>query len=90
MNQGDRLIRWIANLAAFLEGSGAAAMPRCRRSYKPYAVDVHEDRDHFYVEAELPGFTEDDVEITLEDGVLTLRGRGGRRRRRRRRSGGSG
>jgi HSP20 family protein len=39
----------------------------------PYAVDVHEDGDHFYVEAELPGFNKDDVEITLEDGVLTIR-----------------
>ena len=39
----------------------------------PYAVDVHEDGDHFYVEAELPGFTKNDVDITLEDGVLTLR-----------------
>ncbi|MGN6371176.1 MAG: Hsp20/alpha crystallin family protein [Phycisphaerae bacterium] len=39
----------------------------------PYAVDVHEDNDHFYVEAELPGFTKDDVDITLEDGVLTIR-----------------
>ena len=39
----------------------------------PYAVDVHEDADHFYVEAELPGFTQKDVDITLEDGVLTLR-----------------
>jgi HSP20 family protein len=39
----------------------------------PYAVDVHEDSDHFYVEAELPGFNKDDVDITLEDGVLTIR-----------------
>ena len=39
----------------------------------PYAVDVHEDADHFYVEAEFPGFTQEDVDITLEDGVLTLR-----------------
>ncbi len=40
----------------------------------PYAVDVHEDGDHFYVEAELPGFSKEDVDITLEDGVLTIRG----------------
>jgi HSP20 family protein len=40
----------------------------------PYAVDVHEDGDHFYVEAELPGFGKEDVDITLEDGVLTIRG----------------
>jgi len=26
-----------------------------------YAVDVREDGDHFYVEAELPGFKKDDV-----------------------------
>ena len=39
----------------------------------PYAVDVHEDGDHFYVEAELPGFNKDEVDITLEDGVLTIR-----------------
>jgi HSP20 family protein len=39
----------------------------------PYAVDVNEDADHFYVEAELPGFSRDNVDITLEDGVLTIR-----------------
>jgi HSP20 family protein len=39
----------------------------------PYAVDVHEDADHFYVEADLPGFTKEDVDITLEDGVLSIR-----------------
>jgi HSP20 family molecular chaperone IbpA len=40
----------------------------------PYAVDVHEDANHFYVEAELPGFTKEEVEVTLEEGVLTIRG----------------
>jgi HSP20 family protein len=38
----------------------------------PYAVDVHEDADHIYVEAELPGFNKDEVNITLEEGVLTI------------------
>ena len=49
---------------------GSAEVPA---TLAPYAVDVHEDNDHFYVEAELPGFTKDDVDITLEDGVLTIR-----------------
>ena len=49
---------------------GASEVPA---TLAPYAVDVHEDSDHFYVEAELPGFTKEEVEITLEDGVLTLR-----------------
>ncbi len=38
----------------------------------PYAVDVREDADRFYVEAELPGFTTKDIELTLENGVLTI------------------
>lgn len=37
-----------------------------------YPVDIHEDDDHIFVEAELPGFTKDDVEVTLEKGVLRI------------------
>ena len=38
----------------------------------PYAVDVREDGDHIYVEAELPGFKKEDVDITLENQQLTI------------------
>src|SRR6476620_4009051 len=38
----------------------------------PYAVDVREDGDHIYVEAELPGFKKDDVDVTLENQTLTI------------------
>lgn len=38
----------------------------------PYGVDVREDADHIYVEAELPGFKKDDVDITLENNTLTI------------------
>jgi HSP20 family protein len=38
----------------------------------PYAVDVREDADHFYVEAELPGYKKDEIDITLENQVLTI------------------
>src|SRR4051812_7197656 len=54
-------------LSRFLAAGGGPS------SRPPYAVDVHEDSDHFYVEAELPGFTQSETEITLEDGVLTIR-----------------
>jgi HSP20 family protein len=37
-----------------------------------YAVDIREDGDHLYVEAELPGFKKDEVDITLENRVLTI------------------
>src|SRR5438105_4192580 len=38
----------------------------------PYGVDVREDADHIYVEAELPGYKKDDVDITLENSTLTI------------------
>jgi len=38
----------------------------------PYAVDVKESGETLVVEAELPGFTKDQVNITLENSVLTL------------------
>jgi HSP20 family protein len=38
----------------------------------PYPVDVREDADHFYVEAELPGFKKEEIEITLENQRLTI------------------
>jgi HSP20 family protein len=50
---------------------GSAEVPA---SLAPYAVDVHEDCDHFYVEAEMPGFRKEDIDIILEEGVLTIRG----------------
>jgi HSP20 family protein len=38
----------------------------------PYCVDVREDGDHIYVEAELPGYKKEDVDITLENNTLTI------------------
>jgi HSP20 family protein len=38
-------------------------------------VDIREDDDHLYVEAELPGIKADDVNLTLENGMLTVHAR---------------
>jgi HSP20 family protein len=38
----------------------------------PYGVDIREDQDHLYVEADLPGFKKDEVDITLENQTLTI------------------
>ncbi|HTW94148.1 MAG TPA: Hsp20/alpha crystallin family protein, partial [Tepidisphaeraceae bacterium] len=38
----------------------------------PYGVDVREDGDHIYVEAELPGYRKEDVDVTLENQTLTI------------------
>ncbi|MGI3209980.1 Hsp20/alpha crystallin family protein [Roseovarius tibetensis] len=37
-------------------------------------VDVTDAEDHVRVDAEVPGLNENDVELTLKDGVLTLSG----------------
>jgi HSP20 family protein len=39
------------------------------------AVDVQETPDAFLLQADLPGVDNKDIDITMENGVLTLRGR---------------
>ena len=37
-----------------------------------YPCDIREDDNNVIVEAELPGFKKDEVEVTMEQGVLTI------------------
>jgi HSP20 family protein len=38
------------------------------------AVSLWQDDDHIYVEADLPGMADEDVEVTVHMGVLFIRG----------------
>ncbi len=38
------------------------------------AIDIYETPDAFVIDAELPGVKPDDVEISVEEGTLTVRG----------------
>ena len=38
------------------------------------ALDIRETEDRFEVTVDLPGMGSDDVEVTFEDGTLTIRG----------------
>lgn len=38
------------------------------------AVDIHEDADRYILRADLPGVDPEAIEITMENGVLTIRG----------------
>lgn len=38
------------------------------------AVDIREDADRYVLRADLPGVDPKDIEITMENGVLTIRG----------------
>lgn len=37
-----------------------------------FGVDIREDADHIYVEADLPGFRKEDINLSLEQGVLSI------------------
>jgi HSP20 family protein len=43
------------------------------RGWNP-AVDLYEDKDNVFVKAELPGLKKEDIDVSLEDGVLTISG----------------
>ena len=47
--------------------------PAAPRAFAP-AVDVYEDKDNVFVEAPLAGVSPKDVEITIENDILTVRG----------------
>ena len=42
-------------------------------SLAQYGVDIREDADHVYVEADLPGFRKEDVDVSIDNGTLTIR-----------------
>ncbi|HYG88381.1 MAG TPA: Hsp20/alpha crystallin family protein [Azospirillum sp.] len=48
--------------------------PRLSRAVQMPRVDVSETPEAVTIQAELPGMDEKDVELTLHDGVLTLKG----------------
>jgi HSP20 family protein len=39
------------------------------------AIDVYEDDNHVYVEASLPGIDEKDIEISVENDILSIEGK---------------
>jgi len=44
------------------------------RAWSAVPVAMWEDADHYSIEAELPGMADKDVDLTVHNGVLTIRG----------------
>jgi HSP20 family protein len=44
-----------------------------RQSWSP-TLDVLEDKDNYFILAELPGLKREDIKVSLEDGTLTISG----------------
>ena len=40
-----------------------------------YDVDIYSDDDHIFLEAELPGLSKEGVEVSVENGTLTITGK---------------
>lgn len=38
------------------------------------AVDVHQDKDNVYVKAELPGMAKEDIDVNVQENLLTIKG----------------
>ena len=52
----------------FFSGRGLSRQPF------QVAVDIREEEDAFFVDAEVPGFSAEDVNVDVEKNVLTIRG----------------
>jgi HSP20 family protein len=57
----------------FFEAPAAGAANGAPRRWVP-AMDLVETEDHFVLRADLPGLSESDVDLSLEENVLTLKG----------------
>jgi HSP20 family protein len=44
------------------------------RGYLQLPVDIRQTEDAFLIEASVPGFKPDEVEVTFDDGILTIKG----------------
>ena len=68
-NQIDRLFAHALGLHGQWQGATGASI----LAWAP-ALDIAERKDGYLVTVELPGVKLDDLEITLEDGLLTIQG----------------
>lgn len=56
-----------------MERSFAGLRPGGRAEFSP-AVDVHEDKESIVVRAELPGVKREEIDVSVDGNVLTLKG----------------
>jgi HSP20 family protein len=69
LGQMSPMLAHALGLHAQQQGAAASGTP----AWAP-ALDISERKDAYLVTVELPGVEPDDLEITLEDGLLTIQG----------------
>jgi HSP20 family protein len=68
-NELDRFF----NGPSFLRGSAPRSTALFENTWVP-AVDVYETKENIRVKAELPGLKKDEVQVSVQDGILSLKG----------------
>ena len=46
--------------------------PTTHRQVPAFRTDIRDQGDHYLLEADLPGFNKEDIDLHLQDGVLTI------------------
>ena len=76
----SHLDRWQREVAQILYGESDASQPAVTNNstWTP-PVDLHEEDTRFVLRADVPGVALKDIQVTAEDGLLTIRGERGAR-----------
>lgn len=72
-NAFPMLDRLLDDVMTGVTGTTLGTAPTPSRGFSP-AIDVRANADEIVFTADVPGLKNEDLEITLEDGVLTLKG----------------
>jgi HSP20 family protein len=72
----NRLERWFDQVFDDMDRFfGQPIVPAAvAHAFDAVPVSLWEDEDHVYVEAELPGIPRDDIEVTVHNGMLWIKG----------------
>ncbi len=59
-------------LDSFFDDFERSFFPDLHNRVPAFRTDIKDEGDHFLLEAELPGFRKEDIDLDLRDGVLTI------------------
>ena len=60
------------SLDNFFDDFERSFFPTQRGQLPAFRTDIKDEGDHFLLEADLPGFKKEDIDLHLQDGVLTI------------------
>lgn len=60
------------NLNSIFDDFERSFFPAQRGQMPAFRTDIRDEGDHYLLEAELPGFAKEDIDLDLKDGVLTI------------------